>query len=74
MVRLEIGKVGNSLGVTFPKGLLEELNVGEGDELYLLRTERGFELMPYNPELVKEIAAYRHVTRRHRNALRALFE
>jgi putative addiction module antidote len=48
MGTLKIRKVGNSLGVTFPKDLLETLNVQEGDELYLIKTERGFELTPYN--------------------------
>ncbi|NJM99824.1 MAG: AbrB/MazE/SpoVT family DNA-binding domain-containing protein [Phormidesmis sp. RL_2_1] len=72
MVGIKIRKVGNSLGVTFPKDLLEELNIQEGDELYLIKTERGFELTPYNPEFASEIEAYRHVARRHRNALREL--
>ncbi|MGB3292591.1 MAG: AbrB/MazE/SpoVT family DNA-binding domain-containing protein [Phormidesmis sp.] len=72
MAGIKIRKIGNSLGVTFPKELLEELNVAEGDELYLVRTERGFELTPYNPEFAAEMDAYRHVARQHRNALRAL--
>jgi antitoxin MazE len=41
MGTLKIRKVGHSLGVTFPKDLLETLNVQEGDELYLIKTERG---------------------------------
>jgi putative addiction module antidote len=72
MIGIKIRKVGNSLGVTFPKDLLEELNIQEGDELYLIKTERGFELTLYNPEFATEMEAYRHVARRHRNALRKL--
>ncbi|MEL6814396.1 MAG: AbrB/MazE/SpoVT family DNA-binding domain-containing protein [Cyanobacteria bacterium J06598_3] len=72
MAGIKIRKIGNSLGVTFPKEMLETLNVREGDELYLLRTERGFELTPYNPEFAAEMDAYRHVSRKHRNALREL--
>ena len=72
MACIKIRKVGNSLGVTFPKELLEALNVTEGDELYVLRTERGFELTPYNPDFSAEMDAYRHVSRKHRNALREL--
>ncbi|MEO0769626.1 MAG: AbrB/MazE/SpoVT family DNA-binding domain-containing protein [Cyanobacteria bacterium J06649_4] len=72
MSSIKIRKVGNSLGATFPKELLTELNVEEGDELYLLRTEKGFELTPYNPEFAAEMEAYRHVARRHRNALKEL--
>ncbi|MEL7142804.1 MAG: AbrB/MazE/SpoVT family DNA-binding domain-containing protein [Cyanobacteria bacterium J06643_4] len=72
MANIKVRKVGNSLGATFPKELLTELNVEEGDELYLLRTERGFELTPYNPEFAAEMEAYRHVARKHRNALKEL--
>lgn len=72
MSGIKIRKVGNSLGVTFPKELLDQLNVKEGDELYLTKTEQGFELTPYDPEFTAEMEAYRHVARKHRNALRAL--
>ncbi len=72
MAGIKIRKVGNSLGVTFPKEILETLNVKEGDELYLLKTEQGVELTPYNPEFAAEMDAYRHVARKHRNALREL--
>ena len=72
MLGIKVRKIGNSLGVTFPKELLEKLNVVEGDELYLQRTEAGFELTPYDPAFAEEMAAYRHVSRRHRNALREL--
>ena len=72
MAGLKIRKIGNSLGATFPKELLDELNVQEGDELYLIRTEQGFELTPYDPEFAAEMEAYRHVARKHRNALREL--
>ncbi|MEL6353409.1 MAG: AbrB/MazE/SpoVT family DNA-binding domain-containing protein [Cyanobacteria bacterium J06627_28] len=72
MTSIRVCKVGNSLGVTFPKELMTELNVKEGDELHLLRTEQGFELTPYNPEFAAEMEAYRHVARKHRNALEDL--
>ncbi|MEM9948326.1 MAG: AbrB/MazE/SpoVT family DNA-binding domain-containing protein [Cyanobacteria bacterium P01_D01_bin.36] len=72
MASTKLRKVGNSLGVTFPKELLEEMNVKEGDELYLVKTEKGFELTPYDPDFAAEMEAYRHATRNHRNALREL--
>jgi putative addiction module antidote len=72
MASVQIRKVGNSLGVLLPKELLDVLNVQEGDKLYLLQTERGVELTPYAPEFAAEMDAYRHVARKHRNALREL--
>ncbi|MEL7355966.1 MAG: AbrB/MazE/SpoVT family DNA-binding domain-containing protein [Cyanobacteria bacterium J06560_6] len=40
MVSAKLRRIGDSLGVTFPKELLEELNVKEGDELYLVKTKQ----------------------------------
>lgn len=72
MASTRLRKVGNSLGATFPKELLEELNIKEGDELYLVKTEKGFELTPYDPNFAAEMEAYRHAIRENRNALREL--
>ncbi|TLS49315.1 AbrB/MazE/SpoVT family DNA-binding domain-containing protein [Paenibacillus antri] len=37
----KIGRMGNSLGVSLPKGLVEKLNVSQGDEIEFLENERG---------------------------------
>lgn len=72
MKNTKVRKIGNSLGVTLPKELLDALKVQEGDELYLIQTANGFELTPYDPDFSAEMEAYKHVTRQHRNALREL--
>ncbi len=51
MVRpVKVRKVGASLGVVLPKELLAELDLGEGDTLYPVRTPDGVELTRYDPE------------------------
>ena len=35
---LNIRKVGNSLGTTLPKEILQKLNVGEGDRVFVRET------------------------------------
>lgn len=72
MVGIKIQKFGNSLGITFSKEVIEALNIVEGDELYVLRTERGLELTTHDPAFAEEMEAYQHVVKRHRDALREL--
>ncbi|WJH35697.1 AbrB/MazE/SpoVT family DNA-binding domain-containing protein [Paenibacillus sp. CC-CFT747] len=37
----KIGRMGNSLGVSLPKSLVEKLNVTQGDEIEFVENERG---------------------------------
>jgi antitoxin MazE len=37
----KIGRMGNSLGVSLPKGLAEKLNVVQGDEIEFTENDRG---------------------------------
>ena len=38
---LTIRKIGNSMGATFPKELLNKLRVSEGDNIYVTETPEG---------------------------------
>jgi putative addiction module antidote len=40
-MKLKIRKIGNSLGASIPKEILERMNVGEGDSLYITQTPDG---------------------------------
>jgi putative addiction module antidote len=70
---LIIRKVGNSLSVTV-SDLARELNLGEGDQLYVLRTPRGFELTPYDPQFEKAVDSARQFMRKYPNAMKKLAE
>jgi len=69
---VKVRKVGNSLGVILPHDLLKTLNVGEGDTLFPVRTEKGVELTAYDPDFETVMESNRDYMRRHRNALREL--
>ena len=71
-MELKIRKIGNSLGASIPKEILSQLNVGEGDVLYVIRTPNGIELTPYDPEFQQAMEASRKITSRYRNALKEL--
>lgn len=72
MHTLKIRKVGNSLGTTLPKEILEKLKVGEGDTVYVTETPNGIEITAYDPNFEQAMAAYRKVSSKYRNALREL--
>jgi putative addiction module antidote len=72
MTTLKIRKVGNSLGATFPKEVLQQLKVAEGDTLYVTETPDGIKLTAYDPNFAKAMEAYRKVKCQYKNALREL--
>lgn len=71
-MKLKIRKIGNSLGASIPKEILEQMNVGEGDSLYVTQTPDGIKLTPYDPEFELAMEAAKNITNRYRNALKEL--
>ncbi|MFM2314185.1 MAG: hypothetical protein RLZZ04_3461 [Cyanobacteriota bacterium] len=71
-MKLKIRKIGNSLGASIPKEILEQMNVGEGDSLYVTQTADGIKLTPYDPEFELAMEAAKNITNRYRNALKEL--
>lgn len=72
MLKTAVRRVGNSLGITLPKSILEQYHLNEGDELHLIETPDGVILSPFNPGFADWAQAYDKVNRRYRNTLRAL--
>ena len=71
---IKIRRVGGSLGAIFPKDLLEEMSLGEGDELVVTRAGEGVTLTPNDPDLEKVLAAFERGREQYRNTLRKLAE
>lgn len=67
-----VRKVGNSLGIILPRAELDNLGVGEGDRMFVVRTPNGIRLTPYDPDFAKVMEATREYMREHRDALREL--
>jgi antitoxin MazE len=67
MLKTTVRRVGNSLGVTLPKTIIENYNLTDGDELHLLETDDGIVLTPFSPRF-----AYEKIQKRYRNTLRSL--
>ena len=71
-MELSIRSIGNSAGVVLPKEVLTRLRVGKGDKLYLIETEDGYKLTPYNEEFVKQMRIAEDIMREDRDILEAL--
>ncbi len=72
MYAVKIQKVGDSFVITLPEEVLQQLNVGEGDSLFLTETHEGIKLDTCNPEIDRAMKAYRKVSEKYKNALREL--
>ncbi len=68
----KIRKIGNSLGVILPREELNRLHLSEGDDLMIVRTDKGIEISPYDPEFDMKLKAFERSRRKYRNALREL--
>ena len=69
---ITLRKIGNSIGATFPKDVLERHGLTEGSTLHLVETVEGLKLMPYDADFEDAMAAYEEVAERYKNALREL--
>jgi putative addiction module antidote len=74
MQTLKLTTVGNSVGVIFPKEILERLHVSKGDMLHVVESPEGILLSPYDPEFAEQMEAAERVMRQDRDALKRLAE
>lgn len=71
-----IRRDGGTLAAAIPEDVAEELNVSDGDKLYLVRTDHGLALVPTAParreddEAIR--AAYHEVVKQYDDTLRRL--
>lgn len=72
MHALKIRRIGNSLGVILPKEVLQKLNVGEGDTVFVTETANGVELTACDPDFEAAMQAFGETRKNYRNALREL--
>lgn len=69
---LKMIKIGTSTGAIFPKELLTQLKVHQGDTLFAVETSDGILLTPYDPDVAKQLEAGREFMREYRDTFRAL--
>lgn len=72
MIALKTRSVGNSIGVTLPREVLDRLKIKNGDTVYLTESPDGYRLTPYNPEFERQMSVAESIMRRYKDALRQL--
>jgi antitoxin MazE len=72
MQKTAVRKVGNSLGITLPKTIVDNYHLSEGDELHLIETKEGIILTPLNPKFSAWAEAYERTNKKFRNTLHQL--
>ncbi len=72
MFKASVRRVGNSLGITLPRTIVDNYHLGEGDELHLVETEEGIVLTPFDPKFAEWAKTYERTNRKYRNTLKAL--
>jgi putative addiction module antidote len=72
MIKLKVTKIGDSVGVIFPKELMDKLNIKDGDALYLVETPDGFEVKSDDAELMQQMEVAEEVMREDHDVLSKL--
>lgn len=73
MVRtVTLRKMGGSVGATLPKDLADRLHLDVGDQVFVVVTEKGLLITPYDPTFERAMAVYRRGAKKYKNALREL--
>ena len=68
-ITLNVKKRGNSLSVIIPKEMATEMNIEDGDTLFVTKTPSGYEISPYDPNFAKKMEIARRGMKKYRNAL-----
>jgi putative addiction module antidote len=71
-MQVKLRKVGNSIGTSFPKEILDRLGLVEGDIMNLVVTDDGIKLVIHDPNFDRVMQAYKEGASQYRNALREL--
>jgi putative addiction module antidote len=71
-MKLEIKKIGNSTGIILPKELLAQLQLSQGDSVYVTTGPEGMTLRPADPVFEQGIEIARKAMKTYRNTLKTL--
>lgn len=69
---IKIRRSGGSLSATLPKEYAEHFNLAEGDRAFVLQTENGILITPYDPDFEKAMKVYKRGAKKYRDALKEL--
>lgn len=65
-------RIGNSVGATFPKDLLDRYGIEEKSEVHVVETPDGFLVRRVDADFKEAMEAFDRISERYKNALREL--
>lgn len=65
-------QAGGSVTATLPKDMVDRLGMKAGDSVFLVESEHGLLLTPYDPTFKEAMELYRQGARQYQNALHEL--
>ncbi|MGK7884382.1 MAG: AbrB/MazE/SpoVT family DNA-binding domain-containing protein [Crocosphaera sp.] len=68
-MKLNVKKHNNSLSVIIPEEIATNLNINDGDTLYITKTPNGYEISAFDPAFAKKMQIARQGIKKYRNAL-----
>ena len=54
-VKTKLRAIGNSTGIVLSKDILKDMSVSQGDEIFLVKTEDGYKVTPYDAEFEEQM-------------------
>jgi putative addiction module antidote len=72
VIETKLRAVGNSTGIVLPKEVLTELDLRQDDKVFLVRTEKGYTITPYDETVKEALDVAKDVVKRYRNAFQEL--
>ncbi|MFN0206942.1 MAG: AbrB/MazE/SpoVT family DNA-binding domain-containing protein [Planctomycetota bacterium] len=72
MIKVNIRKIGNSLGIILPAEATGHMHVKEGDSVFLTEVRCGYQLTAYSPEFERQMKHAVECMNKYRNAIREL--
>ncbi len=67
-----IRAIGNSAGTTIPKAMLDRYRMKEGDRVFLVETDEGILVTPFDPTFAEAMTLYEQGAKEYRDAMREL--
>lgn len=70
--RQTLKKIGGSVATVLPKSMLDRFHLEAGDDVFVVETDKGLLVTPFDPEFEDAMQHYKRIARKYRNALREL--
>jgi len=67
-----VRQTGTSVSATIPKEIAERLHIDAGDKVFMVETENGVLLTPFDPTVEQAMNVYSRGAKKYREALRRL--